>query len=172
MPVVALATGRATLARQVKGDGPHKRGYPGPPCWGLGMGLTTPPHKKKKLLWNPTVSLGTLAIPDSRSLEAYWRGGQGPPQVVVLFERKEEYNSLQHSLACAIHFLCKLKVFKILENKQQFCYISQIFQFRTDPTCTEITCRRSSTSHIHVLLSCWNNKLTVSHCLTLNMMKR
>jgi hypothetical protein len=31
MPEVALATGRATLAGQVEGDGPDKRGYPGPP---------------------------------------------------------------------------------------------------------------------------------------------
>ena len=36
MPAVALATGRATLAGQAKGDDPDKRGYPGPP--GLGVG--------------------------------------------------------------------------------------------------------------------------------------
>jgi hypothetical protein len=35
MPTVALATGRATLAGQVEGDGPDKRGYPGPPGWAL-----------------------------------------------------------------------------------------------------------------------------------------
>jgi len=46
MPVVALATGRATLAGQVEGDGPDERGYPGPPVWGLGMRLTTSPCKK------------------------------------------------------------------------------------------------------------------------------
>ena len=46
MPAVASATGRATLAGQVEGDGPDKRGYPGPPGWGLGVRLTTSPCKK------------------------------------------------------------------------------------------------------------------------------
>jgi len=35
-----------TLAGQVEGDGPDERGYPGPPGWGLGVRLTTSPHKK------------------------------------------------------------------------------------------------------------------------------
>ena len=47
MPAVALATGRATLAGQVEGDGPDKRGYPGPPVWGLGVRLTTSPCEKR-----------------------------------------------------------------------------------------------------------------------------
>jgi hypothetical protein len=46
MPEVALATGRATLAGQVKGDGQDERGYPGPPGWGLDVRLTTSPCKK------------------------------------------------------------------------------------------------------------------------------
>jgi len=46
MPAVALATGRATLAGQVEADDPDKRGYPGPPSWGLGMKLTTSLRKK------------------------------------------------------------------------------------------------------------------------------
>jgi len=48
---VAYATGRASHARQVKGDDdPDKKGYPGPPGWGFGVGLTTPYSKKKKKL--------------------------------------------------------------------------------------------------------------------------
>jgi hypothetical protein len=43
---VAYATDRASHARQVKGDDPDKKGYPGPPGWGFGVGLTTP-HSKK-----------------------------------------------------------------------------------------------------------------------------
>ena len=46
MPAVALATGRATLAGQVEGDGPDEWGYPGPSGWGLGVSLTTWPCKK------------------------------------------------------------------------------------------------------------------------------
>jgi hypothetical protein len=46
---VAYATGRASHARQVKGDDPDKNGYPGPPGWGFGVRLTTPPRKKMLL---------------------------------------------------------------------------------------------------------------------------
>jgi hypothetical protein len=40
----SVATGRVSHARQVKGDGPDKKGCPGPPGWGLGVGQTTPPN--------------------------------------------------------------------------------------------------------------------------------
>jgi hypothetical protein len=46
MLAVAYATVRASHARQVKGDDPDKKGYPGPPGWGLGVRLTTPLRKK------------------------------------------------------------------------------------------------------------------------------
>jgi hypothetical protein len=46
MLAAAYATGRVPHAKQVKGDDPDKKGYPGPPGWGFGMGLTTP-HRKK-----------------------------------------------------------------------------------------------------------------------------
>jgi len=42
----SITTGRTSQARQIKGDGPDKKGYPALPGWGLGVGLTTPPHKK------------------------------------------------------------------------------------------------------------------------------
>ena len=48
---VAYATGRASHARQVKGDDPDKKGYHGPPGWGFGVGLTTPHRKKKNLIF-------------------------------------------------------------------------------------------------------------------------
>jgi hypothetical protein len=49
MLAVAYATGRTSHARQVTGDDPDKKGYPGPPGWGFGVGLTTP-HSKRNLL--------------------------------------------------------------------------------------------------------------------------
>jgi hypothetical protein len=42
----SYASSRATLAVQVEGDGPDKRGHPGPAGWGLGVRLTTSPCKK------------------------------------------------------------------------------------------------------------------------------
>jgi hypothetical protein len=49
MLAVAYAPGRASHARQVKSDEPDKKGYPGPPGWGFGVGLTTP-HSKKLIV--------------------------------------------------------------------------------------------------------------------------
>jgi len=46
MLAVAYATGRASHARQVKGDDSDKKGYPSPPGCGFGVGLTTPNSKK------------------------------------------------------------------------------------------------------------------------------
>jgi len=40
----SVATGKASHAREVKGYDLDKKGYPGPPGWGLGMRLTSP-HK-------------------------------------------------------------------------------------------------------------------------------
>ena len=43
---VSVATGRATLAGQVKEGHPDKERYPGPPGWGLGVLLENAPLKK------------------------------------------------------------------------------------------------------------------------------
>ena len=43
---LAYATGRASHATQVKGDGPDTKGYSGCQVWVFGVGLTTPPSKK------------------------------------------------------------------------------------------------------------------------------
>jgi hypothetical protein len=42
----SVATGRASYAKEVKGDDPDEKGYPDHPGWGLGVGLTPLPHKK------------------------------------------------------------------------------------------------------------------------------
>jgi hypothetical protein len=49
MLAAAYATARASHARQVKGDDPDKKGYPGIPGWGFGVGPTTP-HSKKLIV--------------------------------------------------------------------------------------------------------------------------
>jgi hypothetical protein len=49
MLAAAYATGRASHGRQVKGDDLDKKGYPGPPGWGFGVGLTTS-HSKKLIV--------------------------------------------------------------------------------------------------------------------------
>jgi len=41
----SIATGRVSHARQVKGNEPDKKGYPGSPGWGLGVGLNLTPQK-------------------------------------------------------------------------------------------------------------------------------
>jgi len=46
---VAYGTGRASHARQVKGADPDTKGYPGT-GWGFGVGLRTPPSKKKLIV--------------------------------------------------------------------------------------------------------------------------
>jgi hypothetical protein len=42
----SIAAGRVSYAGHVKGGDPDKKGYPGSPGWGFGMGLMVPPRKK------------------------------------------------------------------------------------------------------------------------------
>jgi hypothetical protein len=74
MLAVAYATGRASHARQVKGDDPDKKGYSGPPGWGFGVGLTTL-HSKKNLLLrklNKGISWIDLMTMDGKGLDIYF----------------------------------------------------------------------------------------------------
>jgi len=43
----SIATCRVSHTRQVKGDDPDKKGYPGSPGWGLGVGLNLTTQKKQ-----------------------------------------------------------------------------------------------------------------------------
>jgi len=49
---------------QTKGDDPDEKGHPGPPGWGLGVGLTTPSRKKKVTLRKPQRCLGRVQQTD------------------------------------------------------------------------------------------------------------
>jgi hypothetical protein len=75
MLAVAHATDRASIARQDKGDDPDKKGYPGPPGWGLDVRLTTP-SRKKILLGNlkrrPRPTQGCRADDDDYNFSSYW----------------------------------------------------------------------------------------------------
>jgi hypothetical protein len=94
MLAVAYATGRASHARHVKGDDPDKKGYPGPPGRGFGMGLTTP-HSKKLIVtkveqrksWMDLTMMGRVG--DIGKNEGSCSTGQSPQWAVVPVE--EEY---------------------------------------------------------------------------------
>jgi len=71
MLAVAYATSRASHARQVKGDDPDKKGYPGPPGWGLGAGLTTLPCKNQNVPKNSVIGLTRTRDADGWRDNAY-----------------------------------------------------------------------------------------------------
>jgi hypothetical protein len=72
MLAVAYATGRASHARQVKGDDPDEKGYPGPQGWGSGVGLTTP-RRKNNLFRNPIINLGRMRNKYGRKKLGNWK---------------------------------------------------------------------------------------------------
>jgi hypothetical protein len=89
---VAYATGRASHARQVKGDDPDKMGYPGPPGWGFGAGLTTPHSKKQSNKGKSWMDLTMMERVGDRweTMEGYCSTGQRPQRAVVPMEEEEE----------------------------------------------------------------------------------
>jgi hypothetical protein len=101
MLAVAYATGRASHARQVKGDDPDKKGYPGPPGWGFGVGLTIPHSKillrksKKGKSWIDLTMMDGKGLRRWRELvtgkmEGYCSTGQSPQRAAVPMEEGEE----------------------------------------------------------------------------------
>jgi hypothetical protein len=96
MLAVAYATGRASHARQVKGDDPDKRGYPGPQCCGFGVGLTTPHSKKliitkveKRKSWMDLTMIDRVGDRWEK-MEGSCLTGQSPQWAVVSVEEEEE----------------------------------------------------------------------------------
>jgi hypothetical protein len=96
MLAVAYATGRASHTRQVKGDNPDKKGYPGLPGWVFGMGLTTP-HSKKLIVtkveqrksWMDLMMLERVGDRWEK-MEGSYSTGQSPHWAVVPVEEEEE----------------------------------------------------------------------------------
>jgi hypothetical protein len=94
MLAVPYATGRASHAKQVKCDDPDKKGYPGPPGWVFGVGLTTP-HSKKlivtKVEKRDWMDLMMMERVDDREekMEGSCSTGQSPQWAVVPMEEEE-----------------------------------------------------------------------------------
>jgi hypothetical protein len=76
----SIATGRGSHAGQVKDDDPDKKGYPGPPGWGLGVRLTIPPCKNWICLETST---------EASEEEEVW-GDHGPKTGRSTIEEEEE----------------------------------------------------------------------------------
>jgi hypothetical protein len=97
MLAVAYATGRVSHARQVKGDDPDKKGYPNPPGWGFGVGLTTP-HSKKLIVtkveqrksWMDLTMMERVGDRWEKKMEGSCSTGQSPQWAVVPVEKEEE----------------------------------------------------------------------------------
>jgi hypothetical protein len=96
MLAVAYATGRASHARQVKSDDPDKKGDPGPPGLGFGVGLTTPHSKKlivtkveKRKSWMDLTMMERVGDRYGE-MEGYCSTGQSPQWAVVPVEEEEE----------------------------------------------------------------------------------
>jgi len=53
----SAATGRVSLTRQVKGDDPDQKGYPGPPGWWLGVGSKDPTPYNQPNVMEPQVKI-------------------------------------------------------------------------------------------------------------------
>jgi hypothetical protein len=91
MLAVAYATGRVSHARQVKRDDPDKKGYLGPPGWGLGVRLTTPPLKKillRNLKRKPRPTQGCRADDD----DDYYK-------IVINYRQQNEFIMLRQYVA-------------------------------------------------------------------------
>jgi hypothetical protein len=95
MLAVAYATGRAAHARQVKGDDPDKKGYPGPPGWGFGVGLIIPRSKKlivtkveKRKSWMDLMMMERVGDRWEK-IEGSCSTGQSPQWAVVPMEEEE-----------------------------------------------------------------------------------
>jgi hypothetical protein len=93
---VAYVTDRASHARQGKGDDPDKKGYPGPPVWGFGVGLTTPNSKKltvtkveQRKSWMDLMMMERVGDRWEK-MEGSCSTGQSPQLAVVPVEEEEE----------------------------------------------------------------------------------
>jgi hypothetical protein len=96
MLAVAYATGRASYARQVKGDDPDKKEYPGPPVWGFGVGLTNPNSKKL-----------TVTKVDDRSKPTVGCSANGRRRRSGIQKKKEQARPYMQNLYCFVIPICQ-----------------------------------------------------------------
>ena len=76
-----LQVGHLSDAREVKGDNPDKKGYPGPPGWRLLVRLTTPPRKKNIVTKPQKGSHGPPRAVEPMIMNMGMGGGGGPNDI-------------------------------------------------------------------------------------------
>ena len=93
----SVATGRSLRTRQVKGDDPDKKRYPGPPGWGLGVTIFAPP---KARYFYETVNKQRRPRPIQSCIadddDDMWLRSAG--LVAVMGKTRNEYRSLAENL--------------------------------------------------------------------------
>jgi hypothetical protein len=101
MLAVAYATGSASHARQVKVDDLDKKGYPSPPGWGFGVGLTTP-HSKKLIVKKVEQRKSWMDLTMMKRVGDRWKKmegscstGQSPQWAVLPVEEEEDDDKTQ-----------------------------------------------------------------------------
>ena len=127
----------ASRARQVKGVDPDKKGYPGPPGWGLGVRLTVSPRKiyirrRTSKIGNRIETTKTgqheqgltsgsveyaVSVLKWHTVEPQWTHELEKLLVVG----REKRSILQDSLKCVLHIRSKVKL-ETFVNSVLFCF--------------------------------------------------